>query len=199
MENFSELLAHARLAVSDKLAQLYSQIEHHVPDHIEDSVKLYIQAISGTTKQSLVSDLRDFKATPTTVTLALVAASTLIFAGTYVSSASGTPKSTKSKSKSKKKKQLKALKANNEIQRILDFVAETYVPQIDAYIESYPDLSEEDRQYKYKYFEEMLLKELMALDDVDVNGNDVLRNNRKKVIRFIQDHQKRLDVFKNEN
>ncbi|KAJ8142002.1 hypothetical protein OY671_004837 [Metschnikowia pulcherrima] len=116
------------------------------------------------------------------MTLALVAASTLIFAGTYVSSASGTPKTAKSKSKSKKKKQSKASKANNEIQRILDFVAETRIDSISI-----------------STLEEMLLKELMALDDVDVNGNDVLRNNRKKVIRFIQDHQKRLDVFKNEN
>ncbi|SLA20934.1 BAG domain [Mycobacteroides abscessus subsp. abscessus] len=42
----------------------------------------------------------------------------------------------------------------------------------------------------------MLLKELVKLDGIDVTGNDILRENRKKVIKFIQDHQKRLDKFK---
>ena len=90
----------------------------------------------------------------------------------------------------------KAQKANRQIQEILDYVELTYVPEIDKFIETYKELSSEDVEYKFNYFEEMLLKELMKLDAIDVTSNEILRDNRRKVIKFIQDHQKRLDKFK---
>ncbi|OBA22614.1 BAG domain-containing protein [Metschnikowia bicuspidata var. bicuspidata NRRL YB-4993] len=197
MENLSTHFAQARGSVADTLSQLYARFEHHVPENIEHSVRQYIANISGTTREELFSDIRSLQFTPATVTLALVMMPTIFLAQRLVSSGSSNQAAGK-RSKTKKKKPSKAKVANKEIQRILDHVEETYVPQIDSYIEHYAEMSEDDKQYKFKYFEEMLLKELMNLDNVDVVGNDVLRDNRKKVIRFIQDHQRRLDNFKKE-
>ncbi|GEQ72579.1 hypothetical protein JCM33374_g6266 [Metschnikowia sp. JCM 33374] len=199
MENFTESFAKAKSSVSGTLSQLYSRIQHHIPEEVEQSVRHYIDALSNTSKEDLLNEVRGLQITPATVTLALLAVPTLLWAGRLVGGSHTPNAAGEGKSKTKKKKQTKAQKANKEIQKILDFVEETYVPQIDSYIENYADLSEEDQAYKYKYFEEMLLKELMNLDNVDVAGNDVLRENRKKVIRFIQDHQKRLDIFRKEN
>ncbi|ODV78987.1 BAG domain-containing protein [Suhomyces tanzawaensis NRRL Y-17324] len=139
--------------------------------------------------------------TPLDAKLALgayVAAGTLLVFGTLYSLysvLSGPPTKTKKKAK---KRLTKAQKANKFIQEILDNVESTFVPEIDEYIENYQSLKSEDVQYKYNYFNEMLLKEIMKLDGVEVGDNEVLRTNRKKVIKFIQDHQKRLDKFKKE-
>lgn len=197
MDEFNTHLVRAKDSVSATLSQLYAHIEPHVPENVKQSVNQYVFSLSETTKEGLFQDIRSFHVTPATITLVLVTVPTLLLASRLVSS--GSAKTAAKKSKNKKKRPSKAQKANKEIQRILDFVEETYVPQIDSYIESYGELSENDKEYKYRYFEEMLLKELMNLDDVDVVGNEVLRDNRKKVIRFIQDHQKRLDTFRKSN
>lgn len=198
MDQIHQHIANAKATLAGTLSQLYAQLDGQIPKSSENAFRQYFDAVSGTTQEQLLGDLRLLKITPATVTLALISVPTLYLASLLFSTGTKQQQGAK-KSKSKKKKQSKAQKANVEIQRILDFVEETYVPQIDSYIENYASLSEEDKLYKYKYFEEMLLKELMNLDDVDVLGSDVLRDNRKKVIRFIQDHQRRLDLFKKEN
>lgn len=129
---------------------------------------------------------------PTVATIVVVSVTFLLLSSGYSLLRSKAEKS----SAPKKKKLTKAQKANKEIQAVLDHVEDVYVPQIDGYLQKFDSLSADDQQYKFKYFDEMLLKELMKLDGVDVAGNDVLRENRKKVIQFIQQHQKRLDEFK---
>lgn len=194
MENFSEHLTSVKAAIIATAQNAYSRVEQQIPENLEQHWHTYVKAISNTSKDSLLEDISQFKVTPATVTLSVTTIATLVLANKLFSTKKATPAA---KSKKKKKKKLtKAQKANTEIQSILDYVEETYVPQIDDYLENYASLKETDRQYKYKYYEEMLLKELLKLDGVDVAGNDVLRDNRKKVIRFIQDHQKRLDKFK---
>lgn len=173
--------------ISDSLVQLYNRVEANLPPNVEKAWSLYVELFS---KNDIVHDLTNFKPTPATATVAVTTIATLLLLGRFLREE---PKKPEPK---KKKKQSKAKKANKEIQHILDFVEETYVPQIDDYLENFDLLPEADREYKFKYYDEMLLKELMKLDGVDVAGNDVLRENRKKVIRFIQEHQRRLDKFK---
>lgn len=196
MADFAEYAQWARNTVASSLKQLLTQIERHIPVHIQESVKQYAQELSATSTEQLVRDVRELRITAATGTL-VVTAVTLAFL--LVASLGNDPQTTKSKKKKKKSKTTRAQKTNKEIQSILDFVEETYVGPIDSYIENYSSLSEQDREYKFAYFQEMLLKELLKLDDVDVAGNDILRDNRRKVITFIQEHQNRLDKFHNEN
>lgn len=197
MDALTQHLAAAKQSLSGTLKQLLARVESHLPDNTQIAWNNYVAALSNTSVNDLVSDISSLKLTPATVTLGITTTTAVILAGTLLTA--GTKLQEKVKAPAKKKKLTKAQKANKEIQKILDFVEETYVPQIDEYIENFLSLLDNDRQYKYKYFEEMLLKELMKLDGVDVAGNDVLRDNRKKVIKFIQEHQKRLDKFKKEN
>lgn len=164
------------------------------------NVETYIEALKHTSSDEIISDFSELKVTPVTVSISLAAlAATVLFGRLLGTAFSKLGDSGKKKSGKKKKKKLtKAQRANLEIQQILDFVELKYVPEIDDYLENYTTLSKDQAQYKFKYFDEMLLKELVKLDGVDVSGNDVLRDNRKKVIKFIQDHQKRLDQFKKE-
>ncbi|CAK7897421.1 hypothetical protein CAAN1_15S00650 [[Candida] anglica] len=159
------------------------------------SVEQYFTVLKNATLNDLLEDVSHGKITPITVSLSVTAITTVIVLSKVFGSSGA---STKSKKKKPKKKLTRAQKANKEIQGILDFVESEYVPQIDEYIADPTSFKKDDRAYRYKYFEEMLLKQLMKLDGVDVAGNDVLRDNRKKVIKFIQDHQKRLDVVKKE-
>lgn len=138
----------------------------------------------------LKNTLSKLGVSPTLAALFVVGVTLVVSLG--FSSLSSKPK----KSSAPKKKLTKAQKANKEIQAVLDHVEDVYVPQIDGYLQQFDSLSTDDQLYKFKYFDEMLLKELMKLDGVEVAGNDVLRENRKKVIQFIQQHQKRLDEFK---
>lgn len=165
-----------------------------------DNVETYIDVLKNATAQDIINDFSELNVTPVTVSISITAlAATFIFGRLLGSALKSLPGSSKKKGGKKKKKKLtKAQKANLEIQQILDFVELKYVPEIDNYLENYNTLSKDQVQYQYKYFDEMLLKELVKLDAVDVSGNDVLRDNRKKVIKFIQDHQKRLDQFKKE-
>lgn len=168
-----------------------------IPSHIS-KVENYVESLKSITADEIVDDFVNFRITPATVTISITAVTTLLFIGSYLSSAPS-PKAKSKKSKKPKKKVSKAQRANLDIQGTLDFVELEYVPKIDDYIENYKTLLKEDREYKFKYFEEMLLKQLMKLDGIDVIGNDILRDNRKKVIKFIQDHQKRLDKTKKDN
>lgn len=166
-----------------------------------DNVETYIEALKHTSGDEIINDFSELKVTPVTVSISLAAlAATMLFGRLLGSAFSKLGDNGKKKSgkKKKKKKLTKAQQANLEIQQILDYVELKYVPEIDDYLENYTTLSKDQAQYRYKYFDEMLLKELVKLDGVDVSGNDVLRDNRKKVIKFIQDHQKRLDQFKKE-
>lgn len=154
----------------------------------------YVEDLKDKSKDISYS-LKDSKAT--------VATTSIIFLSVLVYFLFGNATRSKNLSKGSKetrktKKLSRAQKSNKEIQSILNFVEEEYVPQIEDYIKGYEDLSEEDIEYKYKYFEEMLLKELLKLDAIEVKDNEILRDNRKKVIKFIQDHQRRLDTFMKE-
>lgn len=196
MDDITEPLQEVQPQTTSTITTMVEKIDEYLPANV--SLKSYVDALAGTTKDKFLEDLSLLKVTPATVTLLVATIATLFVAGLLLGGRGGLLASSKLKKK-KTKKPTKAQKSNREIQQILDFVEETYVPQIDDYIENYGELSEEDQQYKFKYFEEMLLKELMKLDGIDVIGNEVLRENRRKVIRFVQDHQKRLDLFRKEN
>lgn len=187
--------------IVDELQHYVEVIKNKVPTNYEE-LQPHIDYVKSITKDDIINDFKQLKVSPITVSLTLIALTTILIFGKVFS-----PKSTVSttandkasaKKKKGKKKLSKAQRANKEIQFILDFVESEYVPQIDTYIDTYKSLTEDEVQYKYNYFEEMLLKELMKLDGIDVSSNDILRENRKKVIKFIQDHQKRLDKFKKE-
>ncbi|KAK6455635.1 BAG domain-containing protein [Scheffersomyces xylosifermentans] len=182
----------------EKAQEYLDHVKSSVPTNYEQ-LQPHIEYFKSITSEDIISDFSEYKITPITVSITVTALTTILIVSKLLSSLSGSSKSdkgTKKKSKKPKKKISKAQKANKDIQSILDFVESEYVPQIDEYIAEYKSLKPEEVQYKYKYFEEMLLKELMKLDEVDVSGNEILRDNRKKVIKFVQDHQKRLDKFK---
>lgn len=182
----------------EEVQSCISQLKEKIPTSYDD-IEPYVNALKNVSTDDIVSDFSNLKVTPITVSLSITAFTTLFILGRILGSSGqqGRSKSSKKNQKKRSKKKLtKAQKANEDIQSILDFVEETYVPEIDEYLENYKTLKEDDLEYKYNYFEEMLLKQLMKLDGIDVVGNDILRDNRKKVIKFIQDHQRRLDAFK---
>lgn len=156
----------------------------------------FVNVIKEANRDQIIQEFKELKITPVTISITLTTLTAILLVGRLLGSRSSKTQNKLKKQKKKQKKVSKAQKANHDIQKILDFVEEEYVPQINDYLENYKSLKADDIEYKYKYFEEMLLKELMKLDGVDVTGNDVLRENRRKVIKFIQDHQKRLDAFK---
>lgn len=190
-------------------------LKQKIPTNLEE-LQPHIDYAKSITVDEIVNDFKNLRLNPLTVSLTLFSVATIIVLNKLVYGASkvagggrkngrnsnhngsstGTNDGSKHKKKSGKKKLSKAQRANREIQEILDFVELEYVPEIDKYIEDYKTLSADDAEFKFNYFEEMLLKETMRLDGIDVNGNEILRENRKKVIKFIQDHQKRLDKFK---
>ncbi|KAG7663587.1 uncharacterized protein J8A68_002836 [[Candida] subhashii] len=187
--------------VVDEFQHYVELIKDQIPTNYEE-LQPHIDYIKSITKDDVINDFKELKVSPITISLTLVALTTLLIFGKIFSSggSSTTSSSDKKSTKSKKpkKKLSKAQKANKSIQAILDFVESEYVPQIDKYIDNYKSLKSDEAEYKYNYFEEMLLKELMKLDGIDVSSNDILRENRRKVVKFIQDHQKRLDKLKKE-
>lgn len=166
-----------------------------IKDRVAAEGSSFVHKLQGSTSDLVLREIKTLQITPATLTLAAVVVTTLLVVG-GVAGGSSRPKKSDKKKKKPKKKVSRAQKANHEIQRVLDYVEDEYVPQIDKYLTEYKSLDKEEVQYKYKYFEEMLLKELMKLDGIDVSASDVLRENRRKVIKFVQDHQKRLDKFK---
>ncbi|CCG20810.1 hypothetical protein CORT_0A04220 [Candida orthopsilosis Co 90-125] len=183
-EELQHYLELAKSKLTTNWDQLTDLFEHHTHELTIDNV---------------LSDFKNFNVNPVTVSLTLISVTTLILLGKVFGSSSSEhheASEKKHKKKSGKKKLSRAQRANKEIQEILDYVESEYVPEIDKYIENYQTLSKDELDNKFKFYDEMLLKELVKLDGIDVTGNDILRENRKKVIKFIQDHQKRLDKFK---
>ncbi|KAI5955549.1 hypothetical protein KGF57_003682 [Candida theae] len=186
---FQHYLEFAKSKLTTNWDQLADLFKHHTNELTVDSV---------------LNDFKNFNINPVTVSLTLISVTTLVLLGKVFSSGSSEHRhhhhhdssDKKHKKKSGKKKLSRAQRANKEIQEILDYVESEYVPEIDKYIENYQTLSKDELETKFKFYDEMLLKELVKLDGIDVTGNDILRENRKKVIKFIQDHQKRLDKFK---
>lgn len=183
-EELQHYLELAKSKLTTNWDQLTDLFEHHTHEFTFDNV---------------LNDFKSFNVNPVTVSLTLISVTTLILLGKVFGSSSSERHEAgekKHKKKSGKKKLSRAQRANKEIQEILDYVELEYVPEIDKYIENYQTLSKDELDNKFKFYDEMLLKELVKLDGIDVTGNDILRENRKKVIKFIQDHQKRLDKFK---
>lgn len=199
MDSVSQQLASAKSSLESTISSFYTNIQPHIPLDVDRALKTYAHALSTTTKDKVLSDLSQFKMTAATVTLSVTTVGILLLINKLLKPSSSAGSGSQPSKKKKKKKLTKAQRANKEIQEILDFVEETYVKQIEQYFADYESIPEENREYKYKYFEEMLLKELMKLDGVDTVGNDVLRENRKKVIKFIQLYQKKLDQFRSEH
>lgn len=203
METVTGHFNHLRSKLPSNFQEVQSCINHlkaKVPTSYDD-IESYVNGLKNISTDDIVSDFSSLKVTPITISLSITAFTTLFILGRILGSNGQQSKSKagkKNQKKRSKKKLTKAQKANEDIQTILDFVEETYVPEIDEYLENYKTLKADDLEYKYNYFEEMLLKQLMKLDGIDVAGNDILRDNRKKVIKFIQDHQRRLDAFKKE-
>lgn len=195
-DTITETWAHIVGQFSNQNNDIWSTL-HSLKSRIGAQSELFIHELKSANSDSVLQDVKGLKITPVTVTLAAVVLTTLVIVGS-VAGGNSSNQSQGKKKKKPKKKVSRAQKANHEIQKVLDYVEDNYVPQIDEYLSEYKSMKPEDVQYKYKYFEEMLLKELMKLDGIDVTGNEVLRENRRKVIKFVQDHQKRLDKFKRE-
>lgn len=194
MDGLKEHVQWARGAVASTLKRVYEEIEQSLPINVQRPLTQYVNEIFSTTSQSFMRDLRNLRLTAATGTLAATAVTVFVM---WVSLHGG--ESEEYKMAKKKKKPTKAQRVNKEIQKVLDHVEETYVPQIDKFIEEYASLTDQNKEYKFSYYQEMLLKELMKLDGIDVAGNDILRENRRTVIRFIQEHQSRLDKFRKDN
>ncbi|KAI5951042.1 hypothetical protein KGF54_004116 [Candida jiufengensis] len=184
--------------IKSKIPTNFDEFHSHVNQHFHQFQNLKYD--------SILDDFKNLRINPVTISLTLISLTTLFIFGKIFGSSTTSTTTTKlddknsttttKSTKKPKKKVSKAQKANKEIQEILDYVESEYVPEIDNYIENYKKLSIDEIDSKFKFFDEMLLKELMKLDGIDVNGNEILRENRKKVIKFIQDHQNRLDRFK---
>lgn len=170
-------------------------IDHYL-QWAKNKIEPIVEQYKLVTMEQVVDEFKLLKVTKNTIGVSIATVILVMIIGKVLGLAA--PAAAPQKPKKKKKRELKAKMANRQIQAVLDFVELVYVPQIDEYILNYKQLSDEDVSYKYNYFEEMLLKELMKLDEIDVIGNEVLRENRRKVIKFIQDHQRRLDKFKRE-
>lgn len=193
----------------DNLASHFNKIKSKLPSNVEEvgqyieklkivvpqEYKSFIDKLYSTSSEEIIQDFKNLNVNSITISLTLTALA-IIFITSKIFKYSISENNTKQKKK--KKKLSKAQKANKNIQAILDYVESNYIPEIDEYITNFKSLKPEDVEYKYKYYEEMLLKQLMKLDGIDVSGNEILRENRRKVIKFIQDHQKRLDKFKKE-
>ncbi|ODQ61867.1 hypothetical protein WICANDRAFT_76057 [Wickerhamomyces anomalus NRRL Y-366-8] len=78
-------------------------------------------------------------------------------------------------------------------------------PEVEKYYTDINQISPDDRLYKYNYFQEELLKELIKLDEIDLTLLDdetvkkTLKDERKIIIKHIQGLQKGLDGYKKEN
>lgn len=179
----------------EQLTQYIDLVKSKIPTSYEE-LQPHIEYFKSIKPEDFVDDFKNLRISPITVSVTLVVFTTLLVFGKLFG---GNGKQHQETPKKKNKKKLtKAQKANKQIQEILDFVELAYVPEIDKFIEDYKTFSDEDTENKFNYFDEMLLKELLKLDSIDVTGNEILRDNRRKVVKFIQDHQKRLDKFKKE-
>lgn len=190
MDQISEQINELVSVIPPKFQELTTYIKQDLPKDFQN----YLNHFKSIDTDELISDFKQLNPTPVTITISVIGITSLIlFSRVLVSSKPKAPAP-----KPKKKKTSKAKKANKQIQEILDNFETVWVPQINEYFSNYKQMKPEDVEYKFNYFQEMLLKELFSLDEVDTLGNQIIRENRKKVIQFIQDHQKRLDSFKRE-
>lgn len=131
----------------------------------------------------------------------------------------GGKKNSKSKKKAKKNKKSKKpvivetpeQKFSRVLQGILTKVETELSVKVDEfedalkkYKESKCEAGEQDPKakdqlnYSYLYLEETLLKELMKLDELEHNGDEELRLQRKKAINYVQGLHKKIDLLKKE-
>lgn len=98
--------------------------------------------------------------------------------------------------KNQSKNQTKIQKINEQIKKILDDIEFEHEPKINEFILTYTQFSESDFEDKFKYFQNVLLKELLKLDTLDVSSSSALRKNRRSAIKYIQKIQINLDSIK---
>lgn len=132
--------------------------------------------------------------------------STLLILGTIFYFRSTT---TKKKSKKSKKKPVKKLSITEQYQQSLlqveKNVNDNIEPEIKSYYEIFETIPLDDRLYKFRFYQESLLKELIKLDGIDLTILEdeglkkVLKDERKLIIKHIQGLQKGLDIYKKEN
>lgn len=132
--------------------------------------------------------------------------STLLILGTIIYFRST---STKKKSKKNKKKPVKKLSITEQYQQSLlqveQNVNNNIEPEIKSYYERFDKIPLDDRLYRFRFYQESLLKELIKLDGIDLTILEdeglkkVLKDERKLIIKHIQGLQKGLDVYKKEN
>lgn len=135
--------------------------------------------------------------------------STILILGTIIYFRSGSKPNTSKKQKKKSEKPVKKLTLLEQFQQSLIAIernVKTNIePEIDDYYVKFDELPLEDRLYKYNYFSEALLKELIKLDGIDLTLvtdetiKKALKDERKVVIKHIQGLQKGLDAYKKEN
>lgn len=196
MSQVFEQINDLKSQIQPKLKELSGylcEISHNLPEEVQT----YIETLQNTSSNELLEDISQFKVTAATVTILVVGLTTLLILGRVILSSVAVAKED-GNTKKKKKRTSKAQKTNKQIQEVLDNFESSWVPEINDYLLNHKELSSEQVEYKYKYFQEMLLKELLKLDSIDVLGNEIIRENRRKVIQFIQEHQKRLDAFHKE-
>jgi len=122
-----------------------------------------------------------------------------------ISSTKGSKKIKKNTSSSSTKKLSLTEQYQNSLITIESNVKNTIEPEINSYYNKFENFPKEDRLYKFNYFQETLLKELIKLDGIDLTLVDnetikkILKDERKIVIKHIQLLQKGLDGFKKEN
>lgn len=194
MDKIESIKQHFEEFVSD-IPPKFEQLTKYAQEQFPKDFEVYVEQLKSINKDDLIADFTELKVTPITVTVGVVGLTTFLVVSKLLFGGSS---STEEKPKKKKKKMSKAQKANKSIQEVLEKIETTWVPEIEQYFEGYKAMKPEEVEYKYNYFQEMLLKELLALDSIDTLGNDIIRENRRKVIKFVQDHQKRLDAFKKE-
>lgn len=194
MEQINEIKSQLQPKL-EEVGNYLNDLKTTLPKEIE----AFLLDLKTTSKDDLLNDFNALKITPGTITVSIIGLTSVLIIGRllFSSLSSSTPVANDDKKK-KKKKVSRAQKINKQIQEVLDHFESKWVPEINEYFANYKELSDEKIQYQYKYFQEMLLKELLKLDGIETLGNEIIRENRRKVIQFIQDHQKRLDSFMKE-
>lgn len=147
-----------------------------------------------------VDDFQHMRFSPATVTILLALLLCIVFACGGVRLTAGARAGPRGKPRRKKKKKVlpaeAAAKAIADVRALFD---DKWLPGIELLLAGgWKEKLDEDREYLYKYYEEMMLKELMALDGVDTLGAAELRELRRDAIKYIQGYQKQLDKLRSE-
>lgn len=83
----------------------------------------------------------------------------------------------------------------NALQKIDDIIREAEL--LRQQVENFSGSSTDDRDYIY--LEEMLIRSTLRLDNIDVGGDENIKQQRKKAIQYIQKLMKILDIRLKEN